>query len=79
MKAKYLGKSRHKYDDAVDLFYEYRGKEYMITDEHNGYSETMGEKHRQAQEEIDKELDGKETISNSEPFDFSILYNYWED
>lgn len=50
----------------------------MITDEHNGYSETMREKHRQAQERIDMELDEKETISNLEPFDFSILYNYWE-
>ena len=78
MKAKYLGKCKHKYDDAVDLFYEYRDKEYMITDKHNGYSETMSEKHRQVQERIDKELDEKENISNSEPFDFSILYNYWE-
>ena len=32
MKAKYLGKCKHKYDDAVDLFYEYHGKEYTITD-----------------------------------------------
>lgn len=51
----------------------------MITDENNGYSETMGEKHRQVQERIDRKLDEKENISNSEPFDFSILYNYWED
>ena len=78
MKAKYLGRCKHKYDDAVDLFYEYRDKEYMITAEHSGYSETMREKHRQAQERIDGELDEKENISNSEPFDFSILYNYWE-
>ena len=78
MKAKYLGRCKHKYDDAVDLFYKYRGKEYMITDEHNGYFETMKEKHHRTQERIDKELDEKENISNSESFDFSILYNYWE-
>ena len=78
MKAKYLGRCKHKYDDAIDLFYEYRGKEYMITDEYNGYFETMKEKHHREQERIDKELDEKENISNSEFFDFSILYNYWE-
>lgn len=54
MKAKYKGKVRDRNGYAVHLFYEYRGHEYIITDEHNGYSETMAEKHRQAQERIDK-------------------------
>ena len=38
----------------VNLFYEYRGHEYMITDERNGYSEPMWAKHRYEQERIDK-------------------------
>lgn len=54
MKATFKGKVRDKNGYAVHLFYEYRGHEYIITDEHNGYSETMAEKHRQAQEHIDK-------------------------
>lgn len=54
MKAKFKGKVRDRNGYAVHLFYEYRGHEYIITDEHNGYSETMAEKHRPAQERIDK-------------------------
>lgn len=56
MKAKYIGKYRDKYGYAVHLFYEYRGKEYMITDEHNGYSESLAEQHRKEQTRIDREL-----------------------
>jgi len=63
MKARYLGRFKHKYDDGVDLFYQYRGKEYMITDEHNGYSETINEKHESAQKRIDESLIKKEVTS----------------
>ena len=61
MKAKYKGKVRDKNGYAVHLFYEYKGHEYMITDEHNGYSEDIKEKHRQEQERIDRQIeeDGK--------------------
>lgn len=54
MKAKYKGKVRDRNGYAVHLFYEYRGHEYMITDPHNGCSETMAEQHRCEQERIDK-------------------------
>lgn len=57
MKAKYTGKVRDRNGYAVHLFYEYRGHEYMITDEHNGYSQTTFEKHRDAQDRIDKEIE----------------------
>ena len=57
MKAKYTGKVRDRNGYAVHLFYEYRGHEYMITDEHNGYSQTMAEKHKDAQDRIDKEIE----------------------
>ena len=59
MKAIYKGKVRDKNGYAVHLFYEYRGHEYMITDEHNGYSESMATKHRIAQKRIDDMIDGK--------------------
>lgn len=74
MKAKYTGKVRDRNGYAVHLFYEYRGHEYMITDEHNGYSETMAEKHRDAQQRIDRFIDNdnEHSISN-EVFDLSVL------
>lgn len=55
-RATYKGKVRDRYSNAVTLFYEYRGQEYMVTDEHNGYSETMAQKHRAEQERIDRML-----------------------
>ena len=53
MNAKYLGKTLDDNGYAVHLFYEYKGHEYMITDEHNGYSETMRTKHLREQQRID--------------------------
>lgn len=53
MNAKYLGKTLDDDGYAVHLFYEYKGHEYMITDEHNGYSETMRTKHLREQQRID--------------------------
>lgn len=53
MNAKYLGKTLDDNGYAVHLFYEYRGHEYMITDEHNGYSETIRSKHLCEQKRID--------------------------
>lgn len=53
MNAKYLGKTLDDNGYAVHLFYEYRGHEYMITDEHNGYLETVRSKHLWEQQRID--------------------------
>ena len=58
-KATYKGKVRDKNGYAVHLFYEYRGITYMITDEHNGYSETMATKHYLEQKRIDEMLEQK--------------------
>jgi len=68
MKAKYTGKVRDRNGYAVHLFYEYRGHEYMITDEHNGCSETMAEQHRWEQERIDKLIE--EQNKPREAFDY---------
>lgn len=56
MNAKYLGKTLDDNGYAVHLFYEYKGHEYMITDEHNGYSETMRTKHLWEQQRIDDQI-----------------------
>lgn len=55
-KAVYKGKVRDRNGYAVHLFYEYRGHEYMVTDEHNGYSEPMSVKHKNEQDRIDREI-----------------------
>ena len=57
MKAVYKGKVHDRNGYAVHLFYEYRGHEYMVTDEHNGYSEPMSVKHRNEQERIDRMIE----------------------
>lgn len=62
-KAEYLGKVRDRNGYAVHLFYKYRGHEYMITDEHNGYSESIREKHKYEQDRIDRILDMEVKIS----------------
>lgn len=56
-KAEYTGCSKDKYTDTVYLFYKYKGKEYMITDTHNGYSETLAEQHKREQAKIDKQIE----------------------
>ena len=61
MNAKYLGKTLDDNGYAVHLFYEYKGHEYMITDEHNGYSETMRTKHLWEQQRIDDMIAEEET------------------
>lgn len=84
-KAVYKGKTRDKNGYAVHLFYEYRGREYMITDEHNGYSEPMWVKHKNEQERIDKiiefenEQKGKEQIyKGSAQEGFDLFWDYVE-
>jgi type I site-specific restriction endonuclease len=59
-KAYYKGKVRDKYSDAVHLFFEYRGREYMITDEHNGHSEPMHRKHQYEQARIDQLIEAEQ-------------------
>ena len=65
MNAKYLGKTLDDNGYAVHLFYEYRGHEYMITDEHNGYSETVRSKHLWEQQRIDNMIAEEEKRKNN--------------
>lgn len=86
MKAEYIGKVKDKNGYAVHLFYRYRGYEYMITDEHNGYSETLAQKHKDEQNRIDmiivekeKEKDKKEIKNNGQVKTFDEeLDEIWE-
>ena len=75
-RAVYKGKVRDRNGYAVHLFYEYREHEYMITDEHNGYSETMREKHIEAQKEIDRQIaqEAAEIVGISNGFDMDEIF-----
>jgi len=80
-KATYKGKVKDRNGYAVHLFYEYRGKEYMITDEHNGYSETMYEKHKKEQERIDREIEDEAKIQKPVRYEDTAEYGFnlfWE-
>lgn len=84
-KAIFKGKVRDRNGYAVHLFYEYRGHEYMVTDEHNGYSEPMWVKHKNEQERIDREIeDSKMPIDEwmyegSAQEGFDLFWNYVEE
>jgi hypothetical protein len=76
-RATYKGKVHDKYSDSVHLFFEYRGHEYMITDEHNGYSVPMHKKHQDEQNRIDMLIEESQktpTNSNNE-FNMNELYS----
>lgn len=80
-KAQYKGKSKDRNGYAVHLFYEYRGHEYMITDEHNGYSEPMYIKHKNEQARIDAmiEDENKPPTNGSDAWEaFCQLMDYFE-
>lgn len=85
-RATFKGKVRDRYGYAVHLFYEYRGYEYMVTDEHNGYSEPMWLKHKIEQDRIDQMIERKnnqKAENNSNPEDdaqvgFDLFWDYVE-
>ena len=76
-KATYKYKVRDRNGYAVHLFYEYRGHEYMVTDEHNGYSQSMWEKHREEQQRIDRMIEDKEQ-SQKQPQNDTESCDWWE-
>lgn len=84
-RAVFKGKSRDKFSDAVYLFYEYRGKEYMVCDEHNGYSEPMWVKHKNEQDRIDREIEEERKprkeyrYEDSAECGFDVFLNYAEE
>lgn len=73
----YKGKIKNA-DGTTDLFYEYRGHEYMVTD--YGWSamtnDTLGKQHKREQDRIDTLFEKKE--SKGIPADISELWDAWE-
>ena len=76
--AEFIGKSYDKNGYAVHLFYRYRGHEYMITDERNGYSETLATKHRNEQRRIDEALDWKSNSTEDAQKGFDLFFDMLE-
>lgn len=85
MKAIYKGKVKDRNGYATHLFYEYRGHEYMITDENNGYSEPLWVKHKNEQDRIDEiiELENKPKkeyrYEDSAEYGFDLFWKYVEE
>lgn len=81
-KARFTGKVRDKNGYAVHLLYEYRGHEYMVTDEHNGYSEPMWVKHNREQERIDRAIENAKKpeqpvkYEDTAEYGFNLLWDY---
>lgn len=81
-KATFKGKCFDRNGYAVHLFYEYRGREYMVTDEHNGYSEPMWVKHRNEQERIDREIEEEKKpkrevkLEDTAQYGFDLFWEY---
>lgn len=82
MKAVYKGKARDRNGYAVHLFYEYRGHEYMVTDEHNGYSESMATKHKNEQARIDAMIEAEAQpekeyrYEDTAEYGFNLFWDY---
>lgn len=80
--AVFKGKIRDKNGYAVHLFYEYRGHEYMITDEHNGYSEPMWVKHKNEQNRIDHMIEANAKpaehvkYEDTAEYGFDVFWNF---
>ena len=81
-KAKFLCSTPDKHNAyTTSLFYEYRGREYMITRYDNGCSESLREQHRLEQKRIDDLLDTPQKVckpSGDVERAISDLYALWE-
>lgn len=76
MKAEFIGKVHDKNGYAVHLFYRYRNHEYMITDEHNGYSEPMWVKHKNEQERIDRIIEEENKPQKEYKYEDTAEYGF---
>ena len=84
-KAKYLGKYVYKYTvrgvHPVDLFYEYRGREYIVTDMHNGIDD-LAAQHAAEQARIDRLIekeakpDKEYRYEDSGDYGFDLFWQY---
>lgn len=80
-RAQYIGKSRNRDGYTTNLFYKYRGHEYVITDYGwKGYSVTLAEQHRQEQERIDRIIEENQRPQTGKDFDIDEVFKiFWPD
>ena len=81
-KARLIGKRYIKNGYAKVLFYEYRGKEYMLTVYNNGYmQEPLYKQHAEEQLKIDKIIENENKPIEQGTFDIDEIFNVlgWEE
>ena len=81
-KARLIGKRYIKNGYAKELFYEYRGKEYMLTVYNNGYmQEPLYKQHAEEQLKIDKIIENENKPIKQGTFDIDEIFNIlaWEE
>ena len=81
-KAHLIGKRYIKKGYAVELFYEYRGKEYMLTTYNNGcMQEPLYKQHVEEQLKIDKIIENENKPIKQGTFDIDEIFNIlgWEE
>ena len=81
-KARLIRKRYIKKGYAIELFYEYRGKEYMLTVYNNGYmQESLYKQHAEEQLKIDKIIENENKPIKQGTFDIDEIFNVlgWEE
>lgn len=81
-KARLIGKRYIKNGYAKEFFYEYRGKEYMLTVYNNGYmQEPLYKQHAEEQFKIDKIIENENKPAKQGTFDIDEIFNIlaWEE
>ena len=81
-KARLIGQRYIKNGYAKELFYEYRGKEYMLTVYNNGYmQEPLYKQHAEEQLKIDKIIENENKPIKQGTFDIDEIFNVlgWEE
>ena len=81
-KAHLIGKRYIKNGYVTELFYEYRGKEYMLTAYNNGYmQEPLYKQHAEEQLKIDKIIENENKPIKQGTFNVDEIFNIlgWEE
>ena len=79
MKAKYLYRVKDRYSDSVSMAYEYRGHEYMVTDQHNGCMDSLKDQHEYEQRRIDLAIEEAADQQTGKGFDLDEVFTWLEE
>lgn len=78
-KARLVSKRYIKNGYVAELFYEYRGKEYMLTVYNNGYmQEPLYKQHKEEQMKIDKIIENENKPIEKGTFNLDEIFNILE-